>query len=409
MSERLYYWDAYQTQFEGKIIELVEDGNGRSALILDQTYFYPTSGGQPHDTGFLAETAVSEVTVREDDEAVLHWLDGDGKASWEIGTIVTGHIDWPRRFDHMQQHTGQHILSQALIRVADAQTVSFHLSAESVTIDLDTKQLTPTQLTAAEDLANQIIWENRPIHAREVTLDEAQRLNLRKIPPTPQNKLRLIDIQDFDLTACGGTHVSRTGAVGLIKIVKLERIRGQVRVVFCCGGRAIADYGQKNDILQDIAAYLTTSYTEFPQAIQSLQEALKQANRAYKQQTEALLTLEADQLRAQGRQHGPYTLITQVFTEKDAGQLRILANHLTQHAGVVALLGLAGDKSFLLFSRHADAPGNMNGLLQEALQQLGGRGGGTAVTAQGGGPAATLSQVQTILAQTSEAYLAQVS
>lgn len=405
MSERLYYWDAYLTQFTGHVIEVLAD-NGRSAVVLNQTCFYPTSGGQPHDTGLLGNTAVTDVTLRESDGAVLHWL--EAPLPHKLDT-VDGRIQWPRRFDHMQQHSGQHILSQAFIRVADAPTIGFHLSADSVTIDLDTGQVTSAQLAAAEALANQVVWENRPIQAREVTQIEARRLNLRKIPDAKQGKLRLIDIENFDLTACGGTHVSRTGAVGLIKILRLERIRGQARVVFCCGGRALADYNHKHDVLQEIGVHLTTSYAEFPQTVQSLQETLKQANRAYKQQTDALLALEAQQLLMHNQHHEPYTLIAQAFAEKDAGQLRLLANHLTQNSGVVALLGVAGEKSFLLFSRSADAPGDMRHLLQEALQKLGGRGGGTAVTAQGGGAEVLHKQLQTILNQAKEAYLSQIS
>ncbi len=405
MSKPLYYWDAYRMRFDGVVIEAIQD-NGRTAIILDQTFFYPTSGGQPHDTGYLAKTAVSEVTLRETDGAILHWLAEYDDTAWQTAVAVTGQINWPRRFDHMQQHSGQHILSQAFLRVADAQTISFHLGPESVTIDLDSKELTDDQLTAAETLANQVIWENRPIHIREVSMEEALQLNLRKIPATDQDKLRLIDIEDFDLTACGGTHVAHTGAVGLLKIIKLERIRGQVRVVFCCGHRALSDYRHKHDVLQEIGTHLTTSYAQFPQTIQSLQDTLKHTHRAYKQQTETLIAFEVTQLRKQGFQHGPFTLVTQVFITKDAGQLRSLANHLTQHPGVVAFLGLAGEKSFLLFSRAADAPGDMNALLQEALQQVGGRGGGTAVTAQGGGSSISETTLQAILGQTKNTYLA---
>lgn len=405
-SLRLYYEDAYTCEFTAGIVAQVQ-ANGRYAVILDHTFFYPTSGGQPHDTGLLGETAVTEVTLREADGAILHWL--DAPLPVDAGR-VNGRIHWPRRFDHMQQHSGQHILSQALLRVAGAATASFHLSADSVTIDLAAAQLTPEQLTAAEELANQIIWQNRPILIRQVSLAEAEKLNLRKIPEAAQGgTLRLVEITDFDLTACGGTHVASTGAVGLIKILKVERMRGQVRVVFCCGGRALADYRQKHEVLQTIAGQLTTSLAEFPQAIQTLQEALKQANRTYKQQTEMLLALEAEQLRQQGIQHGPYTLIIKSYADKEAAQLRILANQLTQQPGTTAFLGLAGERSFFLFSRAADAPGHMNDLLQKALQELGGRGGGTAVTAQGGGPPANEAQIRAALEQAKDAYCAQLA
>ncbi len=412
MSERRYYWDAYQTQFTAQVVERVQ-ANGRCALVLDQTYFYPTSGGQPHDTGTLVntaaagETAVVDVTVRESDGAILHWL---ASAIDPETRNVNGRIDWPRRFDHMQQHSGQHILSQALLRTAQVATISFHLSADSVTIDLDTPQLSPEQLAAAETLANEIIWENRPITARQVTLAEAARLNLRKIPEAAQGEgLRLVEIADFDLTACGGTHVAQTGAVGLIKIVKQERMRGQARLVFCCGGRALADYRQKQETLQEMGTLLTTHFVEFPKAVRDLQAELQMANRLAKQQMEQLLALEAEQLWAQGEFYGRYTLVTHIFPDKDAAQLRQLANHLTRRSGTVALLGLAGEKSFLIFSRAANAPGQMNELLQMALTQLGGKGGGTAVTAQGGGAPAELTQLQTLLDQVKAAFARQLA
>ncbi|MCA9935231.1 MAG: alanyl-tRNA editing protein [Ardenticatenaceae bacterium] len=392
---RSYYQDAYTTEFTATIVEQVIE-NGRTAIILDKTYFYPTSGGQPHDTGTLDGAAVLDVSVRESDGTILHWLAINGERTWEVGTAVSASIHWPRRFDHMQQHSGQHILSRAFIQVANAHTISFHLSAESVTIDLDTESLNPAQIRTVEELANQIVWENRPIHIREVTLAEAKQLNLRKLPPTLQDKLRLIDIEDFDLTACGGTHVTRTGAVGLIKITRLEKIRGQVRVVFCCGGRALRDYDSKNETLMEMGTLLTTGHTEFPQTIQRLQDELKEANRTIKKQADTLLTLEAERLLAAGQQLGKLTVVLEVTTEKNPGQLRVLANLITQHPGVVALLGLAGEKSFLLFSRAADSPGDMNALLQETLQSIGGRGGGTAVTAQGGGAPISPEQLHTV-------------
>ncbi|MCA9973892.1 MAG: alanyl-tRNA editing protein [Anaerolineales bacterium] len=396
MNHKRYYHDAYTTHFTATAVSTLSTA-GRHGLILDETYFYPTSGGQPHDTGRLNGIPVVDVTLREDDDAIVHWL----AAPLPPGP-VTAEIDWPRRFDHMQQHTGQHILSQAFIRVADAPTLSFHLGDDSVTVDLDTAVLAPDQLTAAEALANQIIWENRPVQMRIVSRAEAQQLPLRKIPPTRDDSLRLIDIDGFDLTACGGTHVARTGAVGLLKLLKLERIRGSVRVVFACGRRALQDYAQKHAVLADLSAQLTTGIAEFPQTVQRLQDDLKAAQRTEKQLQTALLAHEAAQLSREAPRHGDVTLVTAVFDAdtdgRDAAQLRQLASQLTQQPRTVALLGLAGAKSFLLFSRGADAPGDMNRLLQPALQQLGGRGGGTAVTAQGGGPAATTAQVHATLA-----------
>ncbi|MEZ4594668.1 MAG: DHHA1 domain-containing protein [Chloroflexota bacterium] len=406
-SKRLYYQNAYTTHFEAIILERVRDNNGQTAVVLDQTYFYPTSGGQPFDTGTINNIPVHEVTIREKDEAILHWL--DTTRLWD--DKVTGYINWPRRFDHMQQHTGQHILSQAFIQIAQAETVGFHLSDNSLTIDLNTSQLSPVQVEEAEFLANQIIWQNRPIHIRTVTLEQAQKLALRKLPPVRQGKLRLIEIEKFDLTACGGTHVSQTGAVGMIKIVKLERQNNQLRVEFACGQRALNDYRLKNSIVNQLTAELTTGTEDIIPSMLRAKEELKEARRRLKKQQEQLLYFEADALRTQAKMVGNTAVITRVFTaeEIDPGQLRVLGSHLSQSGQVVALLGLAGQKSQLLFCRSQDAPGEMNQLIKPALQVLGSAaGGGSAMMAQGGGPGTDKERVQQAIDKAERLLLGQI-
>lgn len=402
MTERLYYHDAYTSRFTAVIVERMEE-NGRTAVALNRTYFYPTSGGQPFDRGALNNRAVIDVTIREDG-AILHWL--DGAAPEEDG--VTAVIDWPRRFDHMQQHTGQHILSQAFIRIAEAQTIGFHLSDDTVTIDLDTTELSAAMLRRVEDLANLIVWENRPINVHLVTLAEAQQMPIRKIPPAQTGKIRLIDIEDFDLTACGGTHVSRTGGVGLIKIVKLERRREAMRVEFRCGGRALTDYGGKSETVQALMAVLTTGQEALVTAVTTLQDENKNNQRTIKKLQNVLLETEMAHLLQTGQKLGDFTLVSRVFDENDGVNLRQLGNQLTQNQGVVALLAAAGSKSQLLFCRSEGAPGDMNALLKKALQQLGGGGGGSAMMAQGGGPAADNGRLTDILAalqQTLDSWL----
>jgi alanyl-tRNA synthetase len=391
-SKRLYYQNAYTTRFEANIVDRVRDGE-QTAVILDQTFFYPTSGGQPFDIGTINNIPVHDVTIREADEAILHWL--DIKELWQ--DAVVGQINWPRRFDHMQQHTGQHILSQSFVQIAQAETVGFHLSENTLTIDLHTTQLTPTQVEEAEFLANQIIWQNRPVHIRFVTLQQAQKLALRKLPPVRHGKLRLIEIDKFDLTACGGTHVQHTGEVGIIKIVKLERQNNQLRVEFACGQRALNDYRLKNSIVNQLSAELTTGIGEVVESVLRLKVELKENRRLLKKQQEQLLYFKAAELLKASKMVGETAVISHVFTsqESDPGQLRILANHLTQDSQVVALLGLAGEKAQLLFCRSKSAPGEMNQLIKPALQILGSAaGGGTAVMAQGGGPSTDVARIQ---------------
>ncbi len=389
--KRLYYQNAYTTRFEAKIVDRVRE-DGQTAVILDQTFFFPTSGGQPFDTGTINNVPVHNVTIREQDDAILHWLDTNDLWTED----VVGQINWTRRFDHMQQHTGQHILSQAFIQTAQAETVGFHLSDNTLTIDLHVAQINPHQIEEAEFLANQIIWQNRPIHIRFATADQAQKLALRKLPPVRRGKLRLIEIDKFDLSACGGTHVKNTGEVGIIKIVKLERQNNQLRVEFVCGQRALNDYRLKNSIVNQLSADLTTGIGEVAESVQRLREEAKENRRHLKKQQEQLLFFEAANLLQASKMVGETAVISHVFTgaESDPGQMRILANHLTQNKQVVALLGLAGEKSQLLFCRSQNAPGEMNQLIKPALQILGSAaGGGTALMAQGGGPGTDVARV----------------
>src|SRR6476646_6326639 len=234
MTKRLYYTDPLLTAFDATVVSNeIEDG--RSVVVLDQTAFYPSSGGQPFDTGQLDGTRVVDVVDREDG-TIAHVVE----KSLAPGTVVHGDIDWPRRFDHMQQHTGQHVLSAAFDRLSGVKTVSFHLGADVSTIDL-AREVTPKEIAAAEDEANRIVWEDRPVTIRYATAEEAAALPLRK-EPVRTGTLRLIDVEGFDLSACGGTHVSRTGAVGLIAVTAWERFKGGHRLEFACGRRVLVRF-----------------------------------------------------------------------------------------------------------------------------------------------------------------------
>lgn len=391
MSQRLYYTDAYTTRFSARIVEMAHYKQS-PAVILDQSYFYPTSGGQPYDTGQLRQAEqtaqVIDVIIRPDDNAVLHILDRELRPG-NVGEIVAGELNRPRRFDHMQQHTGQHILSQAFIRLVEAETVGFHLSDKTVTIDLDQTDVTDVQIEAVERLCNEIIWQDRPVTFRDVSREEAQQLPLRKIPDGREGKLRLIEVADFDLTACGGTHVGRTGEIGLLKIIKLERRGGQTRVEFACGDRALLDYRLKNEVIQQVAAALTTGYDELLPSVTRLQDNVKELQRQVRQLQAERLAMEAEHLLANGQRLEDVILVTQVFNGRAAAELRSLASQLVLAPQTICLIGSVGTRTDLVFARAADAPGNMKELLQVALGHLeGGRGGGGPTMAQGGGAAA---------------------
>ncbi len=250
MTERLYYTEPYRRTFDATVVS-VESVEGRSHVTLDQTAFYPTSGGQPFDTGTLGGAAVSDVIDREDG-TIAHVVAGSLKA----GDVVTGEIDWARRFDHMQQHTGQHVLSAAFDRLFGVRTESFHMGQLlAPTIDL-AREVTASEVAKAEDDANRVVWEDRPVTVRFATAEEAAAMPLRK-ESGRTGSLRLIDVQDYDLSACGGTHVERTGAIGVIAIGGWEKFRGGSRVEFLCGTRALQRFRLWRDALAAMQKHLS--------------------------------------------------------------------------------------------------------------------------------------------------------
>lgn len=385
---RYYYTDAYKTEFEASIIE-----RGDGFVVLDGSYFYPTSGGQPHDIGQLNEVMVTDVTVREDDNVLLHWVTAQPEQ-----TQVTGQIDWQRRFDHMQQHTGQHILSQAFIQLCHAPTVGFHLSADTVTIDIDCQDVSAKAQTAVETLANQIIWQNRPIHVRTVSLEEAQTLPIRKIPEVAGETLRLIDIENFDLTACGGTHVLQTGGVGLIKIIKTERHRQKTRVTFACGERALHDYGQKNEILLSLTNHLTTGQDQLYETVQKLQSDLKASQKQSKSYQKQVVVGLAERLSIE--QVGETAVIQHIFTNQPLDIVRQVGQQVQRQHPCVVIFGImAQPTTLLLFSSLKQH--DMGAWIKTVLAQFpNGKGGGGRPFAQAQLPQTTESKLKNIIQAT---------
>lgn len=394
MTDPIYYTNAYQDNFTATVQEQWQE-NGRFAYILSQTAFYPDSGGQPSDSGTLNNTAVIDLTFRKEDNAIIHWLE----TPLEANTPVNGQINWSRRFDHMQQHTGQHMLSQAFIQLANAYTVSFHLSPKSVTIDLDAPTLSDQKVGEVEAFVNQIVWENRPINIKFVTLAEAHALNVRKLPPTSRDKIRLVDITDFDLTACGGTHVLATGAVGIIKIIKVERQNKKTRVTFACGQRALTDYAEKNEVTIALTQTLTTGLEELVPNIGKLQNEIKQLQKEKKLLQNTLIPHQAAEIAETAVLINNHRLIIHMLSDGDSGTLRTLAQHLTQTNHTIALLALvANNKTQLLFSCADDVPFDMSHLLKETTSYLGnGSGGGKKQMAQGGTSITTIATIQNAL------------
>ena len=396
MTERLYYHDPFLYEFEGQITEVVPAAeiNGRHGVFLDRTAFYPTSGGQVHDTGWIslespsdpAKLRVTEV-VEAEDGRVVHYLEADKPP--ERGTRIRGLIDPARRRDHMQQHSGQHVLSAAFIRLFDMPTVSFHMGDDYCSIDLESPALRAQQVEQAELLANQIVQENRPVEIKFVTQEEAQNLGLRKAPRTDKDELRLIDIQEFDLSACGGTHVRGTGQIGCILLRKTERVRQGWRVEFVCGQRSVSTARHDFNTLTEAAALFSGHIWDVPQQVRKSLEETRAVRKSSEHLLEELAELQAARLLAEATTVGGRKLIVRVFSDRDLTFIRLLAQKLTHlEANLVALLAASSEQSSLVFAQSEGMPFDMGALLKETLNELGGRGGGSRDMAQGGAPRA---------------------
>jgi alanyl-tRNA synthetase len=382
-TNRLYFNDSDLLDFSATAVSITPSEAG-DLVVLDRTAFYPTGGGQPNDTGILGDVRVLD--VNEDEAGVIHHLLAE-KGRVAAGDSVQCKVDFERRRDHLQQHSGQHILSQAFVRACGAQTRSFHLGAISSTIDIELDAPTPEAMRAAEEAANAIIFEDRSMRVHYLEEAEAARLPLRK-ESAVKGTIRVIEIDDFDWSPCGGTHASSTGRIGLIAIKSFERAKRMTRVEFVCGHRALEEYRRTSQITTAVAAQLSASAEATPELVaRSIQE-----NKALKRRIRDLLELatkaEAVELLAQSKASTDgFKLVQAVFDERDADELRMLASKIVQAEPAVALLGTRNEGSArLVFARSEALTPNMGKLLAEACELLGGRGGGKPELAQGGGP-----------------------
>lgn len=377
VTERLYYSDSHLIEFEARVADVSDRVSGWTALVLDRTAFYPTGGGQPSDTGTLNGVRVVEC-IDDGDKGVLHVVQG---AAPGRGDVVRGRVDWSRRLDHMQQHTGQHILSQALVTLFNAPTRSFRVLEASCQIDVELNNPTTEVIERAVELANNVIWEDRAIAIRNVTSGEAAELPLRK-EPAREGDLRLIEIDGFDLTPCGGTHAYRTGEVGMIAVRSWERAKGLTRIEFVAGVRALADYRKANKSARKIAGLFSTGRDDAPQVAAQMVEEHKELNRRIRVLEELAAEGEAEKLLATARDG----VVVHTFDGRDAESLKKLAHALIATPQTIALLASRDkDTARLVFARSDDAAGDMHTLMREACALLDGRGGGKPEIAQGGG------------------------
>lgn len=399
MTDRLYYNDSFLYEFNASVLdvrELKREANQSAwAVKLDRTAFYPTSGGQPFDVGTMRTQSRSGVALEVSVEDVFE--DEQGEIWHRVskvlppGAEIQGFIDGQRRRDHMQQHTGQHLLSAAFVRLLAANTVSFHLGEEISTIDLDLQSVSRDDLVRAERLSNEVIADDRAIAICYVSRQEAQSMGVRKLPDR-EGTIRLIDIRDFDLNACGGTHARSTGQIGGMLLRRIEKVRQGVRVEFVCGLRAAKTARSDFEILTQAAGLYPCAPADLPSNVTKQREDLRHMQKRQAKVLEELVELKAAQLlRDAPLDVSGRKFIVQMFEDRDANFIKLLAQRLTRsESGVVALLACSLGSPSLVFARSLEASSDMGALLRELAGTAGGRGGGSKDFAQGGIPSARL-------------------
>lgn len=400
MTQRLYYHDSFLYNFDAEVREVTE--SPKPGIVLDRTAFYPTSGGQIHDRGVIL-TGDEQLTVTEvadtADGRVIHYLEASPKQI-RPGSRIRGQVDATRRRNHMQQHTGQHVLSAAFIRLYNMPTVSFHMGDDYSSIDLDTPTLSQEQIKNAERHANEIILENRSVAIRFVTREEAGKLGLRKVPPADRNELRLIDIQDFDLNACGGTHVNQTGQIGCILLRRAERTRQGWRVEFVAGQRGVATARRDFSTLTETAGLFSAHIYDVPQQVRKSLTEIRSLRKQRERLLEDLAEAQAAAILAETREENGRRLVVRTFSDREMDFLKLLAQKLTRlGTQVVALLATTSPQPSLVFAQSTEQSNDLGALMKETASRFGGSGGGSKDLAQGGLPSA--DRIETALSNAS--------
>lgn len=393
MTDRLYYDNPSLLEFDATVTA-VEDRGEQALVSLDRSAFYPSSGGQNSDTGEIFGIAngsrirIIDVQEHEATGDVLHLV--DCPPGWlRPGVPVHGEVYAARRRDHMQQHTGQHVLSAAFERLHGFATVSFHMGDESCSIDLATDKVSPQQIEAAERLANEIVCEDRGVEIRYATPDEARGMGVRKIPPAVREKLRLIDIREFDLNACGGTHMSSTGQIGSILLRKTEKVKQGTRVEFVCGLRAVATARHDFQALSEAGAVFSAHIWDVPQQARKALEEIKAGQKTQHRLLEEIAELQAAKFLGAAPESpagSGQKLVTAFFPDRDLDFIKLLAQKLVRLGQATALLGCGGAQPALVFAQTPGLGNDMGALMKETVQKLGTRGGGNRDMAQGGAP-----------------------
>jgi alanyl-tRNA synthetase len=373
---RLFDDDSFLREFDATVLHAGQE-NDTPWVALDRTAFYPGGGGQPVDRGVLGEAAVLDLVEREG--LIWHLLD----RAVPPGASLHGAIDWARRFDHMQQHTGQHVLSQTFIEVADAETLSFHLGEAVVTIDVAHPGPGPDLLARVEDRANEVLWEDHPVVTHRVTRADLGRFPLRK-QPVVEGTIRIVEVEGFDWSPCGGTHVARTGQVGAIALLGAERYKGGTRIEFVCGGRALRRHRERGRLLRTLGLAFTAGEPDLPAAVERLKGERARLERRLKGLLKEALERESETLAGEAVSGARGPVLVRHFPDREGGEVGTLAA-LIAGRGAVALL-FSGSESP---RAHFSAPAGtipVGRLLGEVCRRHGGKGGGRPESAQGAVP-----------------------
>ena len=378
MTDRLYNKDAYIQQFDAVVLTMLRSTDGWE-ITLDRTAFYPEGGGQPCDLGTIDGKSVT--AVREVNGEVIHVLQSPPTTKQ-----VVCQIDWTRRFDYMQQHSGQHILSAILNEQLGAATVGFHLGEQSTQIDIAMAELNHEQIYAAESAANFAIFSNLPVNSQWVTQDELNCFPLRKLPVKDFSLLRLISIGSLDCCPCCGTHVSFTGEIGMIKILGWEKKNHALRIDFVCGKRALADYQTKHRVIAEVSSHLSAPVNGLADAVTQRLNKVESLSKELTTLRSQLGRAQADLLLHSTSPHQGLRVISHILHDSQPNDAAQLAKHLTSGIPVAALIAAVnqdGTKAHLVFATNIDGL-DMGKLLKSVLSQLNGKGGGNARLAQGG-------------------------
>jgi alanyl-tRNA synthetase len=372
-TEKLYLANPYAVAFEAGLLACDKLSNGNFGAVLDRTLFYPESGGQLADKGKLAGSDVIDVRETEGGR-ILHEVSGVLR-----GEKIKGQVDWDVRFDHMQQHTGQHVLSRAFIETCKAETVSFHMGDETCTIDLDVGSLKEQDVARAESVANEVVWQDREVIIREIPASELADENLRKSFPEGTEMVRLVEIEEYDVCPCCGTHVMATGELGVIKILKQEKVKDTTRVYFKVGRRAFWDYQDKHDIVTTLSNRFTTAAADILDKVEKLSMENREARKAIQKVNRKILSLEKEQLLGRAREHKGIKLIVAVLKGADADYLKSLSASFKSENGLIAILG--SDLGAAVCNASSKIEMDLSAKLVEAAKKVGGCGGGSGVFA----------------------------